>query len=552
MLVLAVLVVCLIWMSLIQGTVGTSAAHYTFANYSELVLDSTFASVLVNTAIFALSTTATALVMGLPIAWFVERSTLRPKAAVYALMTTGVLIPGIYIAMGWTFVAHPRIGFVNTWLQAAFGSSAPVVDLTTPAGMGLIQGLSLVPLTFILSVQMFRAMNPALEESARIHGLSAWRTAVRITLPLAWPGILAALIYILTIALATFDIPAVLGMGNRVYVLSTYLYLKTQPLGVNGPEYGITAALGTCMIVVALGLTVWYAQVLRHSHRFQVISGKGYRPTPIKLGRSTSIVAWCLIVVYALLADALPLVLIAFVAFTPYLVPPTPEALGLLGLATFGHLDFNLVLRGLRNTLLLVATVPPVVVALAFCTSWLVVRSRLRARYVLEFGAFLPHALPEVILAISASLVALFVIGKILPLYGSVWLIGVVYVIGRFAFATRSLNAALLQVHRELEEAAVVSGLSTLRTAWRVLVPILRPTLFSVWAWTAVLVYRELTVAVFLVGPENVTLSAVVWSFWSAGGRNQAAAVTLVMTLLLVPLLVTFWWFGRRSEVRVA
>jgi iron(III) transport system permease protein len=256
--------------------------------------------------------------------------------------------------------------------------------------------------------------------------------------------------------------------------------------------------------------------------------------------------------VYALLADALPLVLIAFVAFTPYLVPPTPEALGLLGLATFGHLDFNLVLRGLRNTLLLVATVPPVVVALAFCTSWLVVRSRLRARYVLEFGAFLPHALPEVILAISASLVALFVIGKILPLYGSVWLIGVVYVIGRFAFATRSLNAALLQVHRELEEAAVVSGLSTLRTAWRVLVPILRPTLFSVWAWTAVLVYRELTVAVFLVGPENVTLSAVVWSFWSAGGRNQAAAVTLVMTLLLVPLLVTFWWFGRRSEVRVA
>jgi iron(III) transport system permease protein len=344
MLVLAVLVVCLIWMSLIQGTVGTSAAHYTFANYSELVLDSTFGTVLVNTAVFALSTSATALVMGLPIAWFVERSTLRPKAVVYALMTTGVLIPGIYIAMGWTFVAHPRIGFVNTWLQAAFGSGAPVVDLTTPAGMGLIQGLSLVPLTFILSVQMFRAMNPALEESARIHGLSAWRTALRITLPLAWPGILAALIYILTIALATFDIPAVLGMGNRVYVLSTYLYLKTQPLGVNGPEYGITAALGTCMIVVALGLTVWYAQVLRHAHRFQVISGKGYRPTPIKLGRSTSIVAWCLIVVYALLADALPLVLIAFVALTPYLVPATPQALGLLELATFEHLDFNLVL----------------------------------------------------------------------------------------------------------------------------------------------------------------------------------------------------------------
>lgn len=552
MAVLAVLVGCLVWMSFLHGIVGTPAARYTLANYADLALDPTFAGVLLNTALFATCSTAVALLIGLPIAWLVERSTLSAKAAVYALMTTGVLIPGIYIAMGWTFVAHPRIGFVNTWLQGLFAQNAPVVDLTSPVGMGVVQGLSYVPLTFVLAVQTFRAINPALEESARIHGLGPWRTARRVTLPLARPGILAALIYILTIAIATFDIPAVLGMGNRVYVLSTYLYLKTQPLGANAPDYGITSALGTLMIVVALGLTVWYAQVLRQAHRFQVISGKGYRPTPVTLGRAATLAAWSVIVLYGLLAVALPLVMIAFAAFTPYLVPPSPEALGLLGFATYQRLDFGLVLRGLRNTLLLVAVVPIVVIVLAFCTSWLVVRTRTRARYALDFGAFLPHALPEVILAISASLVALFVVGKFLPLYGSVWLIAIVYVLGRFAFATRAFNTALLQVHRELEEAALVSGLSMLRTAWRVLFPILRPTVLSVWAWTAVLVYRELTVAVFLVGPDNVTLSAAIWSFWAAGGRNQAAAVTLGMTALLVPLLVAFWWFGRRSDVRVA
>jgi iron(III) transport system permease protein len=549
---LGVLVVCLVWISFQQGVVGTSTARYTLSNYSALVLDPVFIGVLANTAVFALCTTGLALLVGLPVAWLTERSTLPGKTAVYALMTTGVLIPGIYVAMGWTFVAHPRIGFVNTWLQAAFGQNAPVVDLTSPLGMSLVQALSYVPLTFILSVQTFRAMNPALEETARIHGLGPWRTVRRVTLPLARPGVLAALIYILTIAIATFDVPAVLGMGNRVYVLSTYLYLKTQPQGPNGPAYGVTAALGTFMILVALALTVWYAQVLRQAHRFQVISGKGYRPTAVKLGRGPASAAWCLIVLYVLLADGLPLLLIAFAAFTPYLVPPTPQALQLLGLTNFERLDFGLVLRGLRNTLLLVAVVPLVVVALAFCTSWLVVRSRARARYALDFGAFLPHALPEVILAISASLVALFVVGKVVPLYGSVWLIAIVYVIGRFAFATRSFNAALLQIHRELEEAAVVSGLSTLRTAWRVLLPIIRPSVLSVWAWTAVLVYRELTVAVFLVGPENVTLSAAVWSFWAAGGRNQAAAVTLIMTAILIPLLAAFWWFGRRSELRVA
>jgi iron(III) transport system permease protein len=547
MVVLAVLVAGLVWISLQRGIVGTVAAHYTLDNYTGLVLDPAFPAVLLDTALFAATTSATALAIGLTLAWLVERTSLPWKAGVYALLSTGVLIPGIYVAMGWTFVAHPRIGFVNTWLQPAFGVT---LDMTSPVGMGFVQGLSLVPVTFILSVQAFRGMNPSLEEAARVHGLSLWSTLTKVTLPLARPGVLAALIYILTIAIATFDIPAVLGMGNRVYVLSTYLYLKSQPLGAAPPDYGITAALGTCMILVAVGLTVWYAQVLRHGHRFQTITGKGYRPSLIRLGR-WAIAAWALVVVYTSLAELLPLLLIAFAAFTPYLVPPSPDAMGLLGLGNFQRLDIGLVLRGLRNTLLLVAVVPLVVLALAFCTSWLVVRARTRARYALEFGAFLPHALPEVILAVSALLVALFVIGRVVPLYGSVWLIGVVYVIGRLAFATRSFNAALLQVHRELEEAAFVSGLSPLRTARRVLLPILRPTVLSVWAWTAVLVYRELTVAVFLVGQESVTLPAAIWSFWAAGGRNQAAAVTLVMIAVVAPLLTVFWSFARRGQFRL-
>jgi iron(III) transport system permease protein len=184
---------------------------------------------------------------------------------------------------------------------------------------------------------------------------------------------------------------------------------------------------------------------------------------------------------------------------------------------------------------------------LAFSISWLIVRSRSKVRYLLEFGAFLPHALPEVILAISALLLALFVLKGIVPLYGSIWLIGIVYVITRISFATRAINSALLQIHKELEEAAHTAGLSAVRTSWRILVPLLRPTLMSVWIWSAILVYRELTVAVFLVGHDNLTLPAVIWSYWQSGATNLAAGVTLVMTLILTPLILVFWWFGRRS-----
>jgi iron(III) transport system permease protein len=117
------------------------------------------------------------------------------------------------------------------------------------------------------------------------------------------------------------------------------------------------------------------------------------------------------------------------------------------------------------------------------------------------------------------------------------------------AFATRAINGSLAQIHRELEEAGLVAGLSTSRTAFRVLMRLRRPTLTSVWIWTAVLVYRELTVAVFLGVHDNITLPAVIWSYWYSGGMNIASAVTLLMTAVLTPLILVFWWFGRRSQI---
>jgi iron(III) transport system permease protein len=548
MLVIVVLVAALVWISFQSGIIGTPDATYTLNNYAEILGDPFVLKVFWNTAIFTLATTMTALVLGLPIAWLTERTSMPGKGLVYTIMTLGLLIPGIYTAMGWTFIAHVRIGFLNRWLVDYFGLTEGPINIATPLGMAFVQGLNLTALAFILTAQMFRAMNPALEEAAKIHGMSFVGTARRITLPLAFPAILAAAIYMLTIGLATFDVPAIIGLGNRIYMLSTYVYLKANPPDSGLPQHGITAALGTLMILVALLLTWWYSQVLRQGHRYEVITGKGYRPTLLQLGR-WSIVAWAFIALYFLASKLIPLLLIAYAAFVPYVAPPSFEMLGKLTLAGFYRLNWDLFWRGLYNTVLLVVTVPVVTLLLAFCISWLIVRSRSRLRYALEFGAFLPHALPEVILAIGALLLALFVVQGIVPLYGSVWLIAIVYVISRLAFATRALNSSLLQIHRELEEAAYTAGLSPVRTSWRILVPLLRPTLMSVWIWSAILVYRELTVAVFLISQDSVTLPAVIWSYWFSGAINQAAAVTLLMTLALTPLILVFWWFGRRQLV---
>ncbi len=546
LLVIFVLVAVLVWISFQTGILGSFEANYSLDNYAELLGDPFVARVTLNTLVFTVVATLVALTIGLPIAWLTERTTLPGKGLVYATMTLGLLIPGIYTAMGWTFIAHQRIGFLNRWLVSTFGLEQGPINIATPAGMGFVQGLSLAALAFILTAQMFRAMNPSLEEAAKIHGMNFFATLRRVTLPLAFPAILAAIIYIATIAIATFDIPAIIGLGNRVYMLSTFVFLKTNPGDDEFPEHGVTAALGVLMIGLAVLLTWWYSSVLRQGHRYEVVTGKGYRPTLVDLGQ-WGWAGWAFIGIYVVASKLLPLLLIAYVALVPYVAPPSWEMLGRMSFMAFERVDWDLVYRGLTNTVLLVALVPTITLVIAFAMSWLIVRSASRYRFVLEFGAFLPHALPEVILAIAALLLSLFVLKGFLPLYGTVWLIAIVYVVSRLAFATRALNSSLLQIHKELEEAAYTSGLSPVRTSWRILVPLLRPTIMSVWIWSAILVYRELTVAVFLISHDNITLPAVIWSYWNSAATNLAAAVTLVMTVVLTPLILVFWWFGRRS-----
>jgi iron(III) transport system permease protein len=212
-------------------------------------------------------------------------------------------------------------------------------------------------------------------------------------------------------------------------------------------------------------------------------------------------------------------------------------------------MNWEYVLRGLKNTVVLMVVVPPVILVLAFCVSWLVVRSKTRARYLLEFGAFLPHTIPRVVMSIGALLLALFVLRDHVPIYGTVWILVAIYVIVWLPFGTRALNSAMVQIHKELEEAAYISGLTMVRTIRRVMIPLLRPTMLSVWIWTGLLVYREMTVAVFLISQDNVTLPAIVWGRWTMGSPNAAAAITVLMMVVLLPLIFISWRFARRSQV---
>ena len=372
-LAVVVLLGVVVWLSFVEGAPGDPILTYTFRHYREIFFDPFIYRVLANTVVFSAITLAVSLGLALPMAWLIERTDFPAKRTVFTLLTVALLIPGFSVALGWLFLLSPRIGMINLALESIFGLHSAPFDISTLLGMGLVQGLSLTPVAFIMTAVVFRSMDPSLDEAASMGGANLWQTLCRVTVPLAWPGVLAASIYVFTIGFAAFDVPAILGLTHRIFTFSTYVYLQVTP--TDGlPEYGGVAALSVFMVVLAAVLSWWYGRVQGRAPLFAVVTGKAYRPALIRLGRYRWL-AIAFVCTYFVLSELLPVLTLLWSAGLPYLRPVSAEAVAHLSLANFRNLPHGLVWNGLLHTLVLMVVVPTITVVLSLSVSWVVLRS---------------------------------------------------------------------------------------------------------------------------------------------------------------------------------
>jgi iron(III) transport system permease protein len=548
--VILVLPAIVLVLSLREGAPTDAVSAYSLAHYVGVFGDDFTWKVLANTLGFALITLVVSLAFGLPAAWLSERTDLPGKPLVFTLMTIGLLMPAFATAMGWLFLLHPRIGLVNAFFKQVFDLAESPFNIATIVGMGWVQGLNLAPVAFIMTAAVLKAIDPSLEESAQMSGVGFRRILRRVTLPLAWPGILAAGIYIFTIGFAAFDVPAIIGWSNRIFTFSTYIVNQLQPDN-ELPHYGRAAALSTFVILLAGALSIWYARLQGEAHRYQVVTGKGYRPRLVAL-RGYVWWAWLFLGAFFILSKLLPLLVLLWASAVPYFQLPSAAALASVSLKHFNAIPQDLVIEGMKNTFILMVLTPTLALAFSVAFSWVVLRSRIPGRLAFDFIAFLPHAIPNIVFGVAVLLFTIFVVRNSVPLFGTIWILLLVFVVARISYGTRMTNSTLIQVHRELEEAATMSGVSTGPILRRILVPLLAPTLIYAWLWIALITFRELTLAVILTTRDNLTLPVVVWSIWQSGGFGQAAAITLLLMLLMVPLIALYWWAMRRTGLREA
>jgi len=541
------LLVVIVWTSFVDDLTAGLESTPNWRHYEQIFTDPLIYTALWNTFWFVAVTVIVAMTFGLAAAWLVERTDLPGKKTIYSLMTSVLLFPTIFLAMGWMFFLHPRIGVLNTWLMRSFHLATAPISIANVVGMGWVEGLGLASLAFVIVSPILRALNAALDEAATVHGIGRWWSFVTITVPLIWPALIAGAIYIAVIAIAAFEVPAVIGLGSKIYTFSTLVYIKIAPeMGL--PDYGVVSAVSVVLILISLLLSWWYFRVIRLSHRYEVVRGRSYQMRLIPLGRLRWL-GYALFGTYFSLACLLPLLMMIWVALLPYVQPFSAQAFHHLSLRHFENIQWGLLWRSTQHTLILMATVPTLALIFGAAVSWVVVRSGMRWRFLFDWMAFLPHAVPNLIFAIAMVIVALDVVPKSISFYGTIFILMAVYVLVRISLVTRVLNGALVQIHRELEEAAHVSGLSTFVTMIKVTVPLLLPALANLWIWTALLTYRELTMAAFLATHDNITLPVLVWEQWNSGSGGSAAAISLLFIALFLPLIGLYW--GLRGRVSI-
>jgi iron(III) transport system permease protein len=520
-------VAMVVLMSLRTGFPGETVP-LTLENYIEVYANPKTYQVLLNTLFFAVTSVGVALIITVPLVWILMRTDIQLKKTIYVLLTIGILIPVFLRTIAWIILLSPRIGLVNKWLQQMFDLATPPFNLYSLPGMAFVQGISFVPGAFFMLAAAYRSMDPSLEEAAYTAGVSKLRTFIKINIPITWPAIAAVMVYLFMTALAVFEVPAIIGLPARILVLSSLIYQSTTPT-TGLPDYGMAGAYGAIMLFFGLVFAFLYVRLVKQGKKYTVITGRGYRPREIALGR-WKWPALAFVFFYLSIEVFIPFLVLLWTSLLPYLQLPSADALSLLTFKHYLEIPSHVGAKPFINTLVLMFAVPTLTMFLSVLVSWVVIRTQVSFRGFLDTLAFVPHAVPGILMAVGLAYLGLSY-RDVFPLYGTLFIIVIAHTINWIAYGTRTTNSVMIQLHRELEEAGRVAGASAPRVLWKIVLPLIAAGVLNSWVWIGMLSYREVTMALTLYTRNNVVISTVVWQFWGSGWVPQVAALGVILIL---------------------
>jgi iron(III) transport system permease protein len=542
--IVAVLVLPPVWTllhtSLVPEQMAGSSGGLTLENYTLLLHSRDLTTLLLNSLVFSFVAMVVSLILGGVLAWLVERTDAPFRGLAYVTAIVSLATPFILYVTAWIYLLG-RAGPLNDIYRQLTGTMDSPFNINSLPGMILVEAFLWSPLVFLLMSATFRAANAEMEEAARISGASVFESVRFISLKLARPAILALAMFVFILNLEAFEVPALIGIPGRVEVLTTEIFRSVKELP---PRVGYASAFSVVMLLVISLLLYFYGRISKQAERYASITGKGYRPRPLRLGRGRY---WAggIIIANFVVVLLLPMLAIAWIASMPFIRPMRWDA---LHTATFDHFltvtSSPYYLSLVSNTLIVAAAVATATMTLTLLAGWLAARRR-SCGQIIDQLIVVPLIFPGIVLGVALLEIAL---RSPVPVYGTLWLIGLAFLIHYMPFGMRYSYAGVLQIHPELEQAAHVSGANTRQNITRIVLPLLMPALSSAWLFIFLLASKEMSLPLLLAGASSQTIAVAMFNLWANGQGSDVAVLGLLWTALMTGFATIFYIVSRRNS----
>jgi iron(III) transport system permease protein len=509
--------------------------EYGLANFGWV---SEYPVILWNTVVVAVLATILAVAIGFVMGWILSRTNVPGRAVFEQLMALPYYVTPLMGALAWSFLGAPRSGFINQ-VWRALGGAEYLIDINTASGIAWVMALFEGSVAFVMIGAVMKSMDPSLEEASQVLGAGRTRTMLRITLPLVIPGVLGATIFVFAEMLGSFSAALVLGLPARFYVITTAMY---QLLAQYPPRFPLAAAMGVSLFVVMFAMVFLYRRIVT-AGSYATITGKAFRPRLMHVGR----LRWILFgvcAVYLFVAVILPILTVTYASFQKLAMGSSArESWTLDNYVTAFSLDA--VRSALWNSLLLGLGTATIGVLFMGLLSWIIYRSRIPGRGVLEYIVMFPQAVPRLVFAFGMLWAWL---SFPFSIYGTLWLLLIAYLTVFLPLGIRTISSVLLQIDKSLEESAQMCGASWGYRLRTVTLPLLRPGVIAAWLLLFVASVRELGASILLTGPNAKAITPAIVEAWFSISTELTAAMALIQTLAVAVALAMLFTFARRAS----
>ncbi|MGN6116788.1 MAG: ABC transporter permease [Nitrobacter sp.] len=504
------------------GVAGT----FTLEGYREAFTQQSVVSLL-NTVGISLAKTIPSLVLAVLLAWILARTDTPARGTLEALITLPFFIPPILTAMAWGMLGNPQVGLLNQTYQWITGSTYAPINVYSYGGVVWHMMQYAVPFLFLLIVDAFRAMDQSLEEAARMCGASRLRTFCTITLQLMLPALTGAAILSFIRGIENFESPLFFGTPAGIRVITTDIYDSINQR--SPPEYQYATAISFVIMALLFLIVLLQWRILR-GRSFQTVTGKGYSPTVMKLGKWRWLTfAFCIL--FFFITVVLPVGQLLIGSFFKFFGFYSRDMLTLDHYReVFASSDFW---RGFGNTMLLGFFGATLTMLLGGAVAYISVRTKWRGRLLIDAMAWLPWMMPGIVLGVG-FLWGFALLPHAIPIYGTIWALLLAYISLGTPLSVRVMSSAYAQLAFDLEECSRVHGASWLQTMWRIVIALAWPSFAVGWVLIFFGIMRELSASVLLYSVGSEVLSVVLLKLWANGNAEQVSVIGLLMMVMVI------------------